>query len=549
MPRLRYQPPDRIPGATEFSKHDHLRGSLNTVRLLKSQRWAWDELREACELEVRYARRREPGHWELAAVAFVASRHVDIQPWWDETTDDLWRECGFEAKPPYMRAWRRLRELESVCEAFLAAAAKVIQRCREHDERVMAHVHIDCTEDETHAALIHDCQEGEDCAFRAATTRTGRRRAAPGRARRPERVKTAVARRQRQEWNSEPPEEAEQDERAASPERTETVVRGGKAIKRIRQGGCWYRTRDLGAGIRAYTGPRGAKRFWHGYYAGKAIDHLTGGVVPSVDDASTQECDLFKGIYDRASGMAGQAPQTIVGDKGFSIAKCFEHATRNGTAPVFPFRPSGGDFKRHDKETHDRHGVMRCRHCGGPMSQTRFSAGGGRPRLWFRCMVGATSGCAKEQTISCATDWKSLVPLSRLQPLYHELKESHQNYEGVHDYWRDRYKVAADDLGVRPKVVSIDWHRLRANVACLIEWLRIGAKHGWLGSARLARRGQREPGERGFKEAGERIAAKLADKRLRKGLGQPYGLKAAALGLGQATPPSRRTRGAPPGEG
>jgi hypothetical protein len=136
------------------------------------------------------------------------------------------------------------------------------------------------------------------------------------------------------------------------------------------------------------------------------------------------------------------------------------------------------------------------------------------------------------------------VPLSRLQPLYHELKESHQTYEGVHDYWRDRYKVAADDLGVRPKVVSIDWHRLRANVACLIEWLRIGAKHGWL---RSARRAQREPGERSAKEAGERIAAELAEKRLRKGLGQPYGPKAAALGLGQATPPSRRTRGAPPG--
>jgi hypothetical protein len=66
--------------------------------------------------------------------------------------------------------------------------------------------------------------------------------------------------------------------------------------------------------------------------------------------------------------------------------------------------------------------------------------------------------------------------------------------------------------------------------------------------ARRARRGQREPGERAFKEAGERIAAKLADKRLSKGLGQPYGPKAAALGLGQATPPSRRTRGTPPGE-
>jgi hypothetical protein len=124
------------------------------------------------------------------------------------------------------------------------------------------------------------------------------------------------------------------------------------------------------------------------------------------------------------------------------------------------------------------------------------------------------------------------------------LKESHGTYEGAHDYWRDRYKVAADELGVRPKVVSLDWHRLRANVACLIEWLRIGAKHGWLGSARAA---QRHAGERRFEEVGTRIAARLAKMRVRMGLAQPYGPKAAELGLGKVTPPSRRTRGAPPG--
>jgi hypothetical protein len=449
-----------------------------------------------------------------------------------------------------MRVWRRLRELESVCEAFLEAAGKVIRRCRQHDERVMAHVHFDNTEDETHAALIHDCQEDDEegCAFRDAMTRTGRRRGAPGAAERPERVKTAVARRQRQEWNEEPPEEAVEHERRASPARTQVVQRGSRTIKRIRQGGCWFRTRDVDAGIRAYEGERGAKRFWHGYYGGKAICHFTGGVIPSVDSASTQEWDLFPLLYDRVSEMAGKPPESAIGDKGLSIASCFEHATSHGTAPVFPFRPVGG-HERHDKETHDRHGVMRCRHCGGPTEQVRFSANGGKPRMWFTCMLGIESGCAKEQTISCSTDWRSLLPLSRLQPLYHELKESHGTYEGVHDYWRDRYKVCADELGVRPKVASLGWHRLRANVACLIEWLRIGAKHGWLGSTRRGRRkgAQRMEGERRFKETGERIAAKLAEKRLEEGLGQPYGPNAAALGIGEVTPPSRRPRGAPPG--
>jgi hypothetical protein len=510
-----------------------------------SQRWVWDELREACAgLESDYARHREPGHWELAAVAFVASRHVDIQPFWDETTDELWRECGFDEKPPYMRVWRRLRELETICEEFLDAAAVVIRRCRDHDQRVMAHVHIDFTEDETHAALIHDCQPDEECAYRKEKTRSGRYRGVPGAALHPQRVKTGVAREDRERRNAEDPGASAEHDKESLPEKVVMVQRGSRTIKRIRQNSCWYRTRDLSAGIRAYMGERGAKRFWHGYYAGKAVDHFTGGVIPSVEDASTQEYYLFPALYDRVSEMAGSAPETVIGDKGFSIASCFEHATKHGSAPVFPWRPGNGQARRHDEETHDRHGVMRCKHCGGPMEQTRFSANGERPRLWFRCMIGASPECAKEQTISCATDWKALVPLARTEPLYHELKESHGTYEGVHDYWRDRYKVAADELGVRPKVVSRDWHRLRANVACLIDWLRIAAKNGWLGSTRAARR---HAGERRFKERGERIASLLAKMRVTMGLAQPYGAKAVKLGLGELAPPSRRARGAPPG--
>jgi hypothetical protein len=176
------------------------------------------------------------------------------------------------------------------------------------------------------------------------------------------------------------------------------------------------------------------------------------------------------------------------------------------------------------------------------MSQTRFSAKGGTPRLWFRCMLGVTPECGKDQTISCSTDWKALVPLARTESLYHELKESHKTYEGAHDYWRDRYKVAADTLGVRPKVVSLNWHRLRAYTACLIDWLRIASKQGWLGSTRTARR----HGQRRFKEKGERISSRLAELRVKAGLAQPYGPKAAALGIGEKTPPSRRPRGAPP---
>jgi hypothetical protein len=539
MPKLRYQPPDRLPGATEFSKVDDLRGSLNAVKLVKAQRWAWDDLRAACELESGYARKREPGHWELAAIAFVASRHVDVQPWWDETTDDLWRECGFEAKPPYMRVWRRLRELEKVCDEFLNAAALVIQRCRHHDPRVMAHVHFDYTEDETHAALIHDCQPGDRCKRRVMRTRSGRARSAPGSALRPARVATSVAREQREAWNEEDPAESEKHAEETAPEQVEPTQRG----RRVRMGGCWYRTRDAEAGVRAYTTGNYVRRFWHGYYSGKAVDHFTGGVIPSVDAANKQECHLFPALYDRVRDMAGATPETAIADRGFSVTSCFKYTTENGTAPVFPWRRYG-DGKRHDKTTHDRHGVMRCKHCGGTMYQVRFSANNGKPRLWFRCTFQLTPDCAGEQTITCATDWRSLIPLARTNALYHELKESHRSYEGVHDYWRDRYRVASDTLANRPKVVSLDWHRLRANVACLVDWLRIAAKNGWLGSTRAAKR---HAGERGFKDAGKRAAENLAKKRARMRLYTPYGPQAKKLDQRDETPPSRRPRGAPPG--
>jgi hypothetical protein len=540
MPKTRYQPPDRLPGATDFSKDDTLRGSLNAVRLVKSQPWAWDGLREACAaLESDYARRREPGHWELAAVAFVASKHVDMQPWWDESAEELWRECGFTAKPPYKRVYRRLRELEQVCDEFLNAAAVVIQRCRAHDARVMAHVHFDFTEDETHAALVHDCQPSDNCKRRGAKTRSGRWRSRPGHALRPQRLATADARRERETWNEEEPTDSEKHASERAPEQEQSVLRG----RRVRVGGCWYRTRDEEAGVRAYTSGGRVKRFWHGYYSGKAVDHFTGGAIPSVDAANKQEYDLFPAFYDRVRSMVGEAPQTAIGDKGLSVESCFKHVTTNGTAPVFPWRGAGG-HQRQDKLTHDRHGVMRCKHCGGVMYQTRYSPNNGKPRLWFRCTFQVSPDCAAEQTISCSTDWRSLIPLPRTNSLYHELKESHQTYEAVHDYWRDRYRVASDTLANRPKAVGLGLHRLRANVACLVDWLRIAAKAGWLGSARAA---QRHPGERKFKDRGHKSSMSIAKTRARQGLYSPYGPGATKSGRGEETPPSRRPRGAPPG--
>jgi len=159
---------------------------------------------------------------------------------------------------------------------------------------------------------------------------------------------------------------------------------------------------------------------------------------------------------------------------------------------------------------------------------------------------GESGDCGSRADVSTADQppclSNMLASLWRTDPMYHELKESHSSYESVHDWWRDRYKVAADDIGIRPKVRGIHWHRLRANVAGLVEWLRICSREGWLASDR------RNHGEakRGFQERGELIADRLAGMRVRMGVARAYGEKALELGLGDRAPPSRRARGRQP---
>jgi hypothetical protein len=326
-------------------------------------------------------------------------------------------------------------------------------------------------------------------------------------------------------------------EKATAPQKVEIVTRDGRKIKCVRINGCWYRTLDLEAGIRAYRGKFGLKRFWHGYYSGKGVDHFTGGVIPSVDSASTTEAKIFPTLFDRVAEKTGAVPETAIADRGMSLAECFEHVTRSGTAPIFPWRAKTSELTRRDREEFDRHGVKGCRFCGGPMQQVRFSAGEDNPRLWFRCTMKTTPECLKDQTIACKDEWRLLVPLPRTEPLYQELRESHQTYEAVHRYWRERYGVAGDNQTNTPRVVSIGWHRLRANVACLIDWLRIAKKHDWL----RARKKKQHPNvERRFKSRGERAAKNLIKTRIFYGLAARYGPAAKKLGLGNATLPSDR---------
>lgn len=310
-------------------------------------------------------------------------------------------------------------------------------------------------------------------------------------------------------------------------------------IARFEINGHWYRSLDPTAGIRAYTGPRGSTRFWHGFYNQKAVDHYTGATLAvTVDSASRQEYHLYPELYEQLEQNLGRRPDTVTADKGFAVKSVYEHNTRRGIATVISRKRTVGNPQRHDQDTHDRHGVPRCKHCGGPTSFVRF-AHRPSPRLWVDCAVGLTPACAKTQSLSCSKDWRQLIPLWRTNPLYHELKHSHAHYEKAHNNWRSRYRVAADDLGIRPKRRGVGWQRLRATCGLIAEWLRVCHREGWLGSARTNRRSKIErPID--WETAGIEAADSLAGFRQHISLTAPYGPAAHALNSRWSPdPPSR----------
>jgi Transposase DDE domain len=538
MPATRLRPPAHLPGATEFSAERDVLAPLWFVKTLKQTAWLSRELEETTRLDKGHGRRKEPGFWALAYLAFVVSDSVDLEPWWAKTGQEIWRECGFPARPPYPTVYERFVELEGASEAFTAIAAKLIQHCRKHDANIGAHVHVDGSESETHAALVHECQPGSGCEWHSSGASQKQQKRARA-AKRPKRVPTELVRAERQKEAERAPEPDEKLDLGV-----EEVRELPDGRKRVKINGHWYGTRDSTAGIRAYTGKRRANKFWHGFYNIKGIDHYTGAPLAiGVYSASQNEHLCYPDLLARIQTALGENPQTIVADKGFSRTDVFALNTSQGIASVIPWRKVNQHEKRHDHETHDRHGIPRCKHCGAPSTFVRFRAAlnGKGPRLYFRCELQATPACASEQSISCSKDWRLLVPLWRTEAAYHELEASHGNYEHVHHHLRDRWLVGGDTLANRPRRIGRDWQELRAQAALVAEWLVIAWREGWLDSARRNRKTATNRAARG-RDAAE----SLIRYRAGKGLGLPYGPRAFLLGIGLPDPPSKRAK-APPG--
>lgn len=482
-------------------------------------------------------RPRLGGRFDLAYLAFVFSRHPDVRPWWAHAGHSIWQACGFRAgRPAYASCQRRFAELEDplYMAAFEEVARSLIQLAVKGSKgQVGRYLHVDATEAETHARLEHVCPPNSPCRSRYGGKAV---RITPS-------VTTPLVRARRHEQAELPEPEQFHDEIGDADE-----IRYEKDKLRLKVGGCLYDVLDPTAGVRAYTRDGRTKRFWLGFYNGKAIDHFTGApVAVLITSASIQEHRSYPQLYEAATTNTGVQPAAVVGDRGYSISSVFEHNTSRGVASVMPWRAHVlyPDRSREDTDTHDRHGVVRCKHCGAPTAFVSFArtAGAKRgkakrgPRLYVRCLAPVTPECRGRQSIGCAVSWRMLLPLWRLNPTYMALRHAHDRYERVHHHWRVRWRSGADDHALRPKRRGLANQQLRANAALLVEWLMICWREDWLPDSRPM--GCPCP-DRVFEDDGQAHLDDLEKARAALGLDRPYGPKAKEMKVGPARPRPRK---------
>jgi hypothetical protein len=520
--------PERLQNATNFSRDEELSNHADLIAAMRQYApEAWAALTDALTVKHIEGRPRAAGCYVSAFIAFTISKYFDIERFRITSTTADWLSWGFEAKPSKSTLHERFSELEGFAESIEEVVGKhLIQRAKRHDERVGRHIHVDSTEADTSAALIHDdakcCAEGA-CVDQAVRSQQARRLS---------RMTAKDAQDERHRIDEEAPDELTDDD-------IEAVVEETNDLLSIKVSGHWYLSRDITAGGRAYVQKNGKAKFWFGFYNQKAICDFTRAPVAVGDyNARTQEYRIYPDMVERTIRAIGQKPESVIADRGFSVREVFEQNTKAGIASVMPPRKRHKTWRPRDLETHDRHGVPRCKHCGGETVFVRFRCDP-YPCLWVKCATGTLSGvCAKEQRLSCATDWFSLTPLWQTSETYQELLASHSNMEGVHNDWRERYGVAPNTSSTRPARIGVAWQQIRSSFALFIEWFRICYREGWLGSAR------RNKGAAGRDEAivglGVRNLLQLMEERQALGLHLHYGSRAAALGLGPPEPPSER---------
>jgi hypothetical protein len=557
MPTPRITFPETFPGATKFSGDPRFNEAVQLVQAFKEATWISGPLMESISALVpRCGRPRMEGDWILVAIAFIASRQGDIQPFHDRASLELWQECGFDHRPSYSTTHARLTELEEALPEIEAAIGMMIQHFIEIEPRIGHHVHIDGTEADTHSSFTHDCRDDESCPWR----RDGETADDVNRRKLGKATAESAAKRRQQEDAGEVKGEAE--ETALDAQRVDPTGGGhpGEGASdtmdadrkrpryRVTTSRHSWETGDPDAGFRTYAKPNGALEGWHGFYHFRAVDDFTGltlyGHVSSSSRTESSQYDaILRGVIRSTNppsrrpgldddeltltqallGADVRLPQAILGDKGFGYPFIYEQNTRLGIQTVAPWR-NFGDGRTEPTDMIltgrdgvpfmvDRHGVIHCKYCGGPTKHVEFRrAKDENPRIYVKCLLPSAPGspCAKAQSVPCDLDWRMLTPIPRSDDRYLALDLRFQ-FERAHHMGRVRNRNGAKDPILRPKRLGLAWQQLLLDLGTLVDWFRAGLKHGWLNQTVSAFTGY-------SKRAGDKI--RKARQRLDQQVGQ-----------------------------
>jgi hypothetical protein len=536
-------------GATAFNTDPADLDPVELVRELKRFPQFLAPLRaHAAELAHEDGRARRPGDWTLLYLAYVFSGETALQKFlrkWRSSA--VWEEAGFQGwRPDYNTVWLRFDELEKsdAFEAFRAAGDLCVRQARRHDERVGRDAAVDATAFEAHARLRHCCPDRNACrALRAGPQALRRADASEIADERHERVRSAINDDAQAERRSGLTPVSADDPRLAL---LDAAGRLDPHARYYDQRGHLFRCVDGTAGGRKYRD----KTFWLGGLLHAAVDVITGApLAVRAYAADEHEYRHYPALLDQVKQATGQLPDRVAGDRGLSRPEVFRHNTSLGVASVFPWRKlNRTETERRDLDTDsvDRHGIPRCRHCGGPGDLTAprlgfHLTGRAEPVLVFRCMLGLTAGCAGDQQITCTENPRLLLPLSRLTPEYHAMSVAGKHLERVWGHWRRRYGLAGKNPETRVyRRHSVPCQQLRADAARFIEWFRVLLRLGWV-AGRAARA---ETDERAIR--GDRRLNNVLRARSRHRLAVPYGAYAHAAGLAPDPSPPPTDRGQPP---
>ncbi len=526
--------PDQIPQLTRFSDDAKFASYHHLIATVKGMPWVWWPVQAVLNRRYKWGPARMAGDWGLVYLAFSISRIPDVEPWYQRVCEDaaFWKLCGFVERPgpPPRGARRRLRHgasvvlvptyplvllrlkelqwLEEEWQPFRRAAARLMQEAHGRDPRVGAHWHVDGTEAETHAAPHHDCRPEDPCPTRDSTEQPHLTRLDTGAA---GDLRRAMAKL---------PEESLDEPFIVDGLTIEliesvqlTVNTDGMRGCRFESGGHFWFSRDPDAGTRAYHSSSGTlKKAWHGYSVITVVDHLTHGPLAIfIIPANKSEVTVFPVVVEQASAnLGGVMPVAIGADRGNSSDENYDLCSSLGITLVIPYRKRNRTSPDVPVATDrlDEHGVPLCRACGREAEIIRSYVDRGRGRVDFTCQAPVRPRCSTTQHMYCDQDSRRLIMQPRNGDLYAAMTQSGLSFEHKHRDLRIQYKVAPKCLADRPKIVGMVWQQLRANVAMLIDWLRIYVNLGWVeGDAPIVT----------VPTKFEKVAGKIAGRRARLG--------------------------------